>query len=607
MHEMDKNIVSIDNISVPTAEKLLAMQPQLAEKAFNSLSLERKAELVLSVPWQRRMEIIQLAGDAPSLVKALPEEEIYWTAKERGIEDSLSLISMTSHEQFQYLIDIDCWNKDRLDIKSMMTWYRLLGRCNEGKVAEWFCKADDELLIHSLKKLFKLFKIEEEKDISEEYADMPDHTIDGIYYFHFIDAGNALYILPLLNLLYQYNRSRFYSLVEGVLWDTETETEDEAFRWRQSRIADKGFPELDEALSVYQYMSDTEIIALRRDYSSSDGAQIGASEAGDAIIPRYRYIFSMWKTTSFLFRVLQSVANNEFIERMQREILTIANKIIIADGYEVKDRSAVVRSLHKALGFVNTGLEILSGHELPRARSILAHAHVAELFRVGFSHVIRMRQRFQQRPSKLWVKDRARFKTFFDSPWAEAVIGIMMERPLFYEGLAVHTSLEYRDFGSHDEVQLAEHALETVIAADHILFDLCMIDVDYLMADYVETTSLHDAGELKCSAIFLTSIANQILHLRTGPMALTSAELTDFLLRVFQQSEKGSNYSIKPEVRNDIIAWITGWGRSDSALITGLDAFVDTCLHTLEEEFAQLIGRDMDPKYVTSILLKKRA
>ena len=114
-----------------TPEHLLALKAQQAQALFNELPLEEKIGMVLSASWAQRQKLIVLAVNSEELVQALPEEEIYWTVKEIGPEDALPIISRLSFDQLQYIIDVDCWNKDLIDMAAVTRWLRMMLRCRK--------------------------------------------------------------------------------------------------------------------------------------------------------------------------------------------------------------------------------------------------------------------------------------------------------------------------------------------------------------------------------------------------------------------------------------------------------------------------------------------
>ena len=245
-------------------DALLAGDERAAERLFNRLPVAQQVRQVIAAPWNIRVRMILLAQNARAVVRALPPDELYWTVKHHGVEDALAVISLTSHEQFQYVVDMDCWSHDELDPAALTRWYRLLSKCHETKVHEWFSRADEPLLVGSLQQFLHVAKIEERSDITEEYARMPAATLDNVYYFNFIRDEAQTFIMPMLNAVYQNDPQRLYSLLEGVQNDCAAEVVEEALRWRKSRIAEHGFPDPEEAASIYQFVSDKEIGLLRK-------------------------------------------------------------------------------------------------------------------------------------------------------------------------------------------------------------------------------------------------------------------------------------------------------------------------------------------------------
>ena len=83
--------------------------------------------LVQRVPEAAR-EIFSLSGSvALDRILALenPEEfvrnmahvDLYWLVKKIGEEDALPVLQMASSEQWEFLLDLELWKKDRLDLR----------------------------------------------------------------------------------------------------------------------------------------------------------------------------------------------------------------------------------------------------------------------------------------------------------------------------------------------------------------------------------------------------------------------------------------------------------------------------------------------------------
>jgi hypothetical protein len=55
-----------------------------------------------------------LALDNPqSLIKKLPNEDFFWLVKKVGEDDCLPLLKLASEDQWEYLLDLELWEKDR--------------------------------------------------------------------------------------------------------------------------------------------------------------------------------------------------------------------------------------------------------------------------------------------------------------------------------------------------------------------------------------------------------------------------------------------------------------------------------------------------------------
>ena len=245
-----------------TPEHLLALEAKQPQALFNALTLEDKMGVVLSAPWIKRQQLIMLDENPAELVQALPEDEIYWTIKEIGADDALPIISRLSFDQLQYSIDIDCWIKDLIDMAGVSHWLRMLLRCREENVLEWVTKTDERFLNFAFKKLFNVFRLSDDLDLTEASDLLPSWTIDGLYYFQFADDEARQIAIPFLHLLYKTDSSYFYYLMENTKWVSAVELEEDALRMRQRRMAEQGFPELEEAWPVYQYLSTEEMQAL---------------------------------------------------------------------------------------------------------------------------------------------------------------------------------------------------------------------------------------------------------------------------------------------------------------------------------------------------------
>jgi hypothetical protein len=521
---MDRTKISADATGVLSGAALMSLSGSAAEQALNALPLEQQLTCVLQVPWKDRMRMIMQSRAARELVQALPPEEVFWMVKQQGVEDALPIIARTSHDQFQYLIDLDCWHRDELDPDTCLSWYRMLGRCNQAKVLEWFSRADESLLVAGLKQYVSVCKIEEESDISEEYEDMPPCTLDGINHFRFVSEDAQLAVLPLFRVLLSNDPGRFQSLIEGLIWDSRIETEDEALHWRQSRAAENGFPEFDEALGIYQPLHTAELQNL----TSPGFSKSERSEPPNAV--QTRYAFSGDRLPDFL-RAALSACSADQLEDFEQHLITTANKVMIADCMQVRDIEDVYRALRKTSGYVSIGLEHLSDGDITAACEIMTACHPELLFRCAAGIISALAGRVRSHNGHVWTDTASRFAILYGSPLADTAFGLVRSRPLFYEGLVSEGTL-YRDFARSADVAAAAAAVERLITADRLLFEICALDLDELERLCVSTGAINDPAEMTMSALLASLLIAHSLRPDTCVPLLEPDDLSSFTARL---------------------------------------------------------------------------
>ena len=596
---MDNKTDSIlKKIDPPSGSELMALSGPAAELVLNALPFQTQLACVLQVPWKDRMNVIMQSEAARELVQALPAEEVYWMVKQRGIEDSLPVIARTTHEQFQYLIDLDCWQRNQFMPENCLSWYRVLGRCNIAKVLEWFEQADESLLVAGLKQFVSIHKIEEESDFSEEYEAMPPCTLDGINYFKFTTEEAQVVLLPLFKVLLNNEAALFQTLIEGIIWDSRIEAEEDALHWRQSRSAENGFPLFDEALGIYQPLGTHETQALMS--AARDDTPYSMPPAGELQV---RYALAEDRLPVFLRSVLPGL-DAEQLEHFEQVLITTANKVMVADCREVRDLDDVRHALRKTAGLVAIGLEHLSSGDPCVAQTLAAQQHPELLFRCGYSLVNDIAARVRHHAGAIRTTDMPRFMAFYGTPLADTALGLVRSRPLLYEGLVAQHSSLYRDFESLSEVKAAAGAIERLIAADSLLFNYAALSLPELDDLYVRSCAVSEPCELTMPALLATLLISHSLHPDSRLPLLEPADLTAFAERLRTIAGQDTAGGLDQFAEQALI-WLESDIARDALDRQVLKGLVRDCLSPLQEVLEIPAQSGTHVRYVSAVLVKQ--
>jgi hypothetical protein len=206
---------------------------------------------------KRRLDLIFDARDPGALVRALPPDELYFTIREIGLADSVELVQFASAEQFKVILDLDTWRQGRFEPRRALPWLRAarVGALDDPKAAARLARKmraldpelallifRDALIIHDL-------KVVEDPEIE---SDRTFRTADNAYLVEFlVDGTDYVAVRGLIDDLQAEDVFKLSRLFASLAWELPSELEETALRWRTGRLADLGYPALEEALSWY--------------------------------------------------------------------------------------------------------------------------------------------------------------------------------------------------------------------------------------------------------------------------------------------------------------------------------------------------------------------
>ena len=136
-----------------------------AIERFETLARQRREILKLAPP--KALDAILNATQPAALVHSFAEEDLYFLIHDIGIEDSLELLSLASNRQWEYLLDIELWEKDRIEMGYFTRWLDLLFKVDPKRFIKWFLDEKTELGEFYLFKNIEIKIRESDQDPSE--------------------------------------------------------------------------------------------------------------------------------------------------------------------------------------------------------------------------------------------------------------------------------------------------------------------------------------------------------------------------------------------------------------------------------------------------------
>ena len=559
-----------------------------AQRVFNSLSVKNQLNIVMQARGKDRLHYLFLSEHPEQLVQELPELEVFLTVKEAGEKDCIDLISLTTPEQFQFLLDLDFWKRDQLDPEKVLHWMEILLESGEKKITQFTQSADIEFIALLLKKFLHATTLDGEH--VEGMDRIPFFTLDQYHFVHFRGKKTREVFEPFLQFLYRVDRKSYQRLMDSLVVELESELEETGYRLRNSRLSDYGFPDFEESLEIYHFLNPDSSIPEGRPLKPAVQEDIGK---GSSI-----FYLTHQKEGPFFSSILSKIDDSHEQNRLKQEITVLCNRAMVAEAIDLSNIVAMERAVKKVYHTLNLSLQYLSKDDEIRALEILQSLPLQRLFQYGVSTTLLLRRKAESLLKGPWFSNEQENLVLLDSPHFEKFEGILRRRPTLYQNWV------YEDFKNPQDLKEADDFLEWLKTIITFLGIELKVSPLYLKGMDLIGCYPDDWREMTLSAIFLTSLANQILKGTFQFEAIVQAQVKDFLSRILERDGTGKGV-IKVEVKNGLRDWLRSV-EGEELKQQHLLAFQDFCLDLFEVQYGNFPpGEEVDPRFVKGLLIRK--
>ena len=407
---------------------------------------------------RRRLDLLLDQPDPQAIVRALPADELFHAIQDAGLADASDVVQLASPEQFRTFVDLDAWRGGEVDSMRIVPWLRAArgaasGADRDADLDSWrekLATLDPELVSLLLRTALRIHDLEEDEDPDFE-TERFMRTAEGRYMVEFVpDGADYVVVRRLVEDLYERDAFMAGRILSAVRWEIESDLEEQALRWRDGRLADMGYPTLEEALSWFARPA--------RRTGAGPGMPAGLPERPPG------FWLASFRRETLLDRAAARLPP-EAIERFESEALAAANAAIVADRVDPSDPDAVRSAVESARTLLELGLEALSGGDVDAASRILASTSLKSVFQQGFGQLLELRWRAERIRKEAAVSGPS---PGLDAPIGEAFAAVLRRRPRYFPGLdrpreewgtVAAAAFVERPFGSSEEVRRTAAAL----------------------------------------------------------------------------------------------------------------------------------------------------
>jgi len=552
---------------------------------WKKLSIERRE--ILSLPPEKALERILDAHQPAALVHSIPEEDFYFLIHDIGHHDSLPLLSLASNKQWEYMVDLQVWKKDRLEIESITKWLDLLFKADPARLIKWLIieKTDPSDFGKGFFTVDDTYYIRVIEDPAEQISDISESDTQPKR-FH------KEFLVKFLKSIAAYDHVKYQQILHEVLSIIPAEVEEEAFRMRNVRLAEKGFLPFDEAIGIYQPLSP-------KNLKSRSAKSFIKGEGKELLLPVPFFPADMLKEDNLFTRSLARIESDDILQQIQAEFAFLCNQVITADHKKISDKKELGDIVKKACGYISIGLERITKKERGISSNLrgdhcalfLKKHPLSSVFRVGYGLALKLKWRAEKWLDKCWFTSNGLPLTFWGEEWTGVLGGILIKKPFFFDNYK--SGLLYREFVSISDIKETETELDRIIAFDDLISSMS-----------INLKPLSSYRFLSHKNLILTLWARHCLNLPKEPDPLSVDKFKRFHALLF--SDKGKTKKIGQPMKESFLKWLAeSTNSSDFEISKALGEVFEKLFAEIEIEYGQVSLQDLDPRYIHLFLVEK--
>ncbi|MGD9033527.1 MAG: DUF6178 family protein [Desulfobacteraceae bacterium] len=454
------------------------------------------------------------------LVQSLSSGDFFWLVKKVGEEDCQNLLELASEDQWQYLLDLEIWREDRLDVAHTSAWIKRLQQADSKRLVSWFFGQGEAIASYHLFKSMEVIVV----DKDDEAYELPEgfFSLDGVFHIRITDSEHRETIENIIREMARTDNVRYQAFLTSLAGLLPAEVEEEMFRLRNVRLAEHGFLPSEEAMSVYAPL-DPSALSPEEQKGLSD---IFEDEEIRAMVPALPLYHT--ETENMLTGAAFKTEDPVLTDKIRLEFAGLCNQIMSADGLLVPELDVLVSTCQKVARVLNLALERLCGKDLSKAEQALRTHSFVDLFRVGIGLTLKLKWEAERWLKESWFFGQGLDIPFWGENWGGILAGILDKTPQHYQGLKGIEA--YKDFEWLSELGESLEDLRRLMVLDGLL--------ERLTASYPMDEGLTDSPEITFRPFLFNLWSRLLLDLQPSFSGLSLEQAKTLLMRLRAGEEK---------------------------------------------------------------------
>jgi hypothetical protein len=562
-------------------------------KRLKKLADERKQ--ILALEGMQALDAILDHPQPNALIHSFAEEDLLFLIHHIGPEDSLDIIAMASDRQWEFILDIETWRKDRINLNAVTEWFGLLLKAAPERFIHWATTEKlsllEYLLFHSIEVLVR----EHDQDPSELGEGLT--TYDDVFYFRIPETKYAEdadtdfkeqhqellnriidHLAKIDHVFYQQTLLRSANVISA-------ESEEEAFRLRNFRLAEKGFVPFHEAVGVFQPISV--------DHLKKRKKIVALQLEPESFVPMPVNHTSMMGEDNLFSKALGKITDFNILQQLQTEFAGVCNQLIATEPNPVRTRDELKAIVKKACGIISISLENLllknnAAADVMTEEYIMTYPLI-DLFRNGYGEVAGLRQETKTWQENSWVSEKKLPLSFWGERLVGVIGGLLINRPKFYD--APPSGNLYREFACMADIDITRSILKQAMAYDNLLSTMA-----------IPTKNFSKDRFITCENLLMTLWTRHCLGLSPEMKPIPVSVFRPFFTDLWDQGKTPP--AIKEPKKTELLQWLASEsGLSNKKISQDIGNALELLFDDIAKDYGTIQPEDIDPRFVTMFLL----